>query len=455
MYVTKTIFEKLRLFFVIFLPIFVSQIGLSLMNFFDSTMSGQYNAIDLAGVAIAGSIWSPVYTGLNGILLAVTPIVSQALGANKKKDVSSSVFQALYVALVIGVVIIILGSVFLNPILNLLQLEESVYQVAFHYLVALSFGIIPLLVYNVLRCFMDALGQTKITMLITLSSVPINVGLNYIFIYGYLGIPAFGGVGAGIASSITYWIILIIAIFVVKFIQPFSVYQIFQRLHRVHLKTWKELFKIGLPIGFSIFFETSIFAIITMLMSAYNTFTIAAYQAALNFTSILYMIPLSVSMALTILVGFEVGGNRYRDAKQYSFLGIGLAVFVSFFSAMILYFFRFQIASLYTTEQQVLELIASFLLFALLFQLSDAIQASAQGALRGYKDVNTSFFTTLIAYWVIGLPVGYILANFTELGPNGYWIGLISGLSAGAIGLISRLIYIQNRIQKKLNAKVQ
>lgn len=447
MYETKTFREKLKLFFMIFLPIFITQIGLSLMNFFDATMSGQYAAEDLAGVAVAGSIWAPIYTGLNGILLAVTPIVSQSLGAKKNDEVPHTINQAFYLAGGITIIMLSLGALFLSPFLEQLSLEPRVSSIALQYLVAMGFGIFPLLMYSILRCFIESLGKTQVTMVITLLSVPINVSLNYLFIFGKFGFPELGGVGAGVASAITYWVILLIAIIIVHRKEPFSKFHIFKKWFRVDFQKWKELITIGLPIGLSIFFETSIFSAITILMSKYDTYTIASYQAAVNFTSILYMVPLSVSMALTILVAFEVGAKRYKDAKIYSWMGISLAVFISIFSAAILFFFRKTVGSLYTNEEEVLVLIASFLLFALFFQVSDAIQASVQGALRGYKDVNISFLTTFIAYWVIGLPIGFSLSHFTDLGPYGYWIGLISGLSAGAIGLTFRLLFVQRKYQ--------
>lgn len=450
MYETKTTKQKTKLFFIIFFPIFITQICLSLMNFFDATMSGQYSPYDLAGVAIGGSIWFPVYTGLNGILLAVTPIVSQLNGSKQNHKIPNSVHQAIYVALVISFFIIGSGLLFLKPVLNLMNLDPTVHSIAFQYLVAVSFGIVPLLIFNVLRCFIDALGNTRVSMMIILSAIPIKICLNYLLIYGKFGFPELGGVGAGIGTCLTYWLVFMIAVFTVHKKQPFSNFRIFRKAYKVSFQHWKELIIIGLPIGLAIFFESSIFSAITILMSRFDTFTIAANQAAINFTGILYMMPLSISMALTILVAYEVGGKRFKDAKVYSWLGISLACIISVVSSTILFLFRYEIAALYTNEPQVLQLIATFLLFALFFQVSDGVQASVQGALRGYKDVNITFITTLIAYWVIGLPLGFYLANYTSLGPYGYWIGLISGLTFGAIGLGSRLILIQ---KNKFNPK--
>jgi MATE family multidrug resistance protein len=413
------------------------------MNFFDVTMSGHYSPSDLAGVAIGSSLWVPVFTGLSGILLAVTPIVAQLIGAKKQDKVAFSVIQGLFLSIVMAILVIGIGSLLLNPLLNGMNLEEHVRKVAHNYLVALSFGMIPLFTYNVLRSFIDALGKTRVTMMITITSLPINIIFNYFLIFGKFGFPELGGVGSGFATAITYWIITIITIFIICTNRPFTNFAIFKTFYRVSFSKWKEILKIGVPIGFAIFFETSIFAAVTLLMSTFDTNTIASHQAALNFASFLYMLPLSISMALTILVGFEVGAQRYHDAKEYSWIGLGIAILLACFCGLILLLFRSKIAGIYTADPVVLKLTGQFLVYALFFQLSDAIQAPVQGALRGYKDVNITFLASLVSYWIIGLPLGYLMAVHTELGAFGYWIGLIAGLAVGAICLLSRLIWVQ------------
>ncbi|SFJ17518.1 MATE family efflux transporter [Thermoflavimicrobium dichotomicum] len=446
---TYTIEQKIRLFFRILLPILITQITMFAMTFFDTMMSGNVSAKDLAGVAVGVSLWTPLFAGLNGILLALTPIVSQLIGANRPKEVPYQVMQSLYLAFTIALSVIICGAFVVNPILDSMDLEKDVRDIAHQFLIAISYGIIPLFLYNVLRCFIDALGQTRVTMYITLLSLPINVVLNYLLIFGAFGFPRLGGVGAGYASAITYWCILFVILYVVLRMKPFSDYQVFKRFYRISLDTWKDHLKIGVPIGFAIFFETSIFAAVTLLLSEFNTATIAAHQAAMNFASFVYMIPMSISMALTITVGFEVGAKRYQDARKYSYLGIGIAVMIGLICAVGLYLFNEQVARLYTTDQTVLELTKQFLIYAIFFQLSDAIAAPVQGALRGYKDVNAPFIMAFISYWILGLPIGYLLAKYTTLGAFGYWIGLISGLAFGAIFLSGRLVRLQRRIQIK------
>jgi multidrug resistance protein, MATE family len=446
---TYNIKGKLSQFSFILVPILITQLGMFSMNFFDTIMSGQFSPNDLAGVAIGSSLWVPVFTGLSGILLSVTPIVAQLIGGGQKREVPHTVFQGVYAAILLSLLVMGIGMIVLDPILNGMNLDENVHRVAKDYLIALSIGMIPLFIFNVLRSFIDALGLTRVTMFITLLSLPINVILNYIFIFGKLGLPELGGVGAGYASAITYWIITLIAFWIIHTKSPFQDFQIFITMQKPNFSKWKEIFKIGVPIGLSIFFEVSIFSAVTLLMSEYKTAVIAAHQAALNFASFLYMIPLSISMALTIVVGFEVGAKRLKDAKTYSWMGVSIALILAVLYGVILYGFRNEISHLYSDDAYVLELIGHFLLYAVFFQLSDAIQAPVQGALRGYKDVNITFIMALISYWVIGLPLGYLLANFTELGPYGYWLGLTSGLTAGALTLSGRLLVIQKRFRKE------
>lgn len=450
---TYTKKQKLRQLIYLLIPILITQLGLFSMNFFDVTMSGHYSPSDLAGVAIGSSLWVPVFTGLSGILLAVTPIVAQLTGSKQQDKVAFSVIQGVYLSVCIAILVMAIGSFILNPLLNGMNLEEHVRKVAHNYLIALSFGMIPLFAYNVLRSFIDALGKTRVTMMITLSSLPINVIFNYFLIYGKFGFPELGGVGSGFATAITYWIITSIAVFIICTNRPFSNYGIFSNFYRVSFSKWKDILKIGVPIGFSIFFETSIFAAVTLLMSTFDTNTIASHQAALNFASFLYMLPLSISMALTILVGFEVGAKRHYDAKEYSWIGLGIAIFLAGFCGMILLLFRLKIAGIYTNDPIVLKLTGQFLLYALFFQLSDAIQAPVQGALRGYKDVNITFIATLISYWIIGLPIGYLMATYTGLGAFGYWIGLIAGLAVGAICLLCRLLWVQKTSHHAIEEK--
>jgi multidrug resistance protein, MATE family len=442
---TFTLNEKIKQLLFLLVPILITQLGMFSMVLFSTIMSGKYNASELAGVAIGSAVWNPIFTGLSGILLAVSPIAAQKFGEKKNREVSSVLSHGIYLAFAIAIIVIVLGFFLLDPLLNKMNLPLSVQETAHDYLIGLGYGIIPLFIYNVLRSFIYALGKTRIVMVILLCSLPINIFLNYVLIFGKMGFPELGGGGAGYATSITYWVIMAVTAFVIIKQEPFASYFKISYFKEFSIDKSMEILKIGVPMGLSIFFETSMFAVVTILISKFSITTIAAYQSALNIVSFLYMIPISISMAQTVLVGYEVGARRYKDAKTYSWLGVYLSIAIALITGLLVVLFRYEVAGLYSNELAVINLTAHFLIYALFFQISDAIQATAQAALRGYKDVNIAFIMTLIAYWLICLPVGYLLAEYTELGAPGYWIGLTVGLLAAGICLSIRLIYIQKR----------
>ncbi|MDL4840415.1 MATE family efflux transporter [Aquibacillus rhizosphaerae] len=454
MYETNTNKQKIKLFLVILIPILITQLSMYAMNFFDTVMSGNAGAGELAGVAIGSSLWVPISTGINGILMALSPIVAQMVGAKKEQDIPKTVQQGIYLSIGLGLVVSIIGFLFIEPILSFMDLESHVRYVAKYYLITIGIGIIPLFIFNLLRCYIDALGQTRMSMFIILLSLPLNIIFNYVFIFGKLGFPALGGIGAGLASALTYWLCCGITIFVVYKVNPFRAHKIFSSWTPPSLHAWWEQLRIGVPIGFSIFFEVSIFSAVTLFMSVYNTFTIAAHQAAINFASFLYMIPLSIATALTIAVGYEIGAKRINDAKAYSYMGIASGVVIAFLAGFILYAFDDPVAKLYNANPEVVALTKNFIFYAIFFQFADAFGAPLQGILRGYKDVNITFWMSLVSYWLIGLPSGWILANYASFGPYGYWMGLIIGLSAGAITLFGRMIYLQNKLSKQFNKKI-
>lgn len=447
MYHAHTIKEKLRLFIIIMLPILVTQVGYNAMTLFDTIIAGQYGINDLAGVAIGSNLWMPVFVAVNGLLLSVTAIISQLVGGKKTEQIAPSVTQALYLSAIIGILIIILGIVFVEPILTLMQLEAEVHHIAKHFLAGLSFGIVPLFLSNVLRNFFDAQGHTRITMFIILIAVPFNILLNFLLVFGKLGFPQLGGIGSGYATAATYWLILGISVLMTFRSESMRTHRLFMHWPIPSWREWRTQLSVGIPIGLSVFFEASIFSMVTLFMgSMFDTITIAAHQAAVSWSGMMFMVPLSISMALTILVGYEVGAGRMSHAKMYGRLGVSAAVGIIAAGAILLFFNRDVVASWFTDSIEVSILAQQFLIFVIFFQLSDAAQASLQGVLRGYKDVTVPFITALISYWIIGIPTGYALAAYTELGPYGFWVGIIIGLTCAAVGFYARLRYVQRKV---------
>ena len=319
-----------------------------------------------------------------------------------------------------------------------MNLEQEVEAVAVGYLTLLSLGFIPLLLFSVLRSFVDALGLTKVSMLLMVLVVPLNMFFNYSLIYGQFGFPEMGGAGAGLGTALAYWGLLVVAFIVFRKHPVLKEYDVL-KWSGIDVKMWKEPFKIGLPIGLSVFAEVAVFAFVGLLMSKFGTSIIASHQAAMNFAMVVYAFPISISTALTIIVSYEVGRKDIRSAMQFATIGIATAVTLAIVTLTLLALNIHSVAALYGTDPDFIQLTVVFLTYSLLFQLFDAVAAPIQGTLRGFKDVQMPFILFLIGYWIIGLPIGFILDNAFNAGPYSYWIGLIIGLMSSCIFLVFRL----------------
>lgn len=437
--------DKLRRLLSVMLPIICTQIAIMGMNFFDASMSGQAGDVDLAGAAIGGNIWMPIQTGISGILMAAMPLVANLLGAGEKEKITVVVRHGLVLALGFALLVLGCGIAFLPHFLQGMGLAPEVYHVALLYLAGLGLGVVPFFMITPLRSLVDTLGYTHLTMRIYLLALPINACLNYVLIFGKLGLPRLGGVGAGVASGLTFWLLLAIFAWVVSRLEPFKSYHIFGFVRPVY--SWlKEYLRIGVPMGISIFMETSIFGVVALFIAKFGTETIAAHQAALNFSSLIYMLPLSFSLALTIVVGVEYGAKNYQGARDYVTIGLQTSLGIAGFYMLAEYFLREQIAFIYTNNVEVVALVKVFLLYAIGWQAGDAIAAPIQGILRGYKDVNATFWASMLAYWGICLPLGLFLDYQVGNGAFAYWQSLDCGVISSATLLSIRLIWLQRRI---------
>ena len=437
--------DKLRRLLSVMLPIICTQIAIMGMNFFDASMSGQAGDVDLAGAAIGGNIWMPIQTGISGILMAAMPLVANLLGAGEKEKITVVVRHGLVLALGFALLVLGCGIAFLPHFLQGMGLAPEVYHVALWYLAGLGLGVVPFFMITPLRSLVDTLGYTHLTMRIYLLALPINACLNYVLIFGKLGLPRLGGVGAGVASGLTFWLLLAIFAWVVSRLEPFKSYHIFGFVRPVY--SWlKEYLRIGVPMGISIFMETSIFGVVALFIAKFGTETIAAHQAALNFSSLIYMLPLSFSLALTIVVGVEYGAKNYQGARDYVTIGLQTSLGIAGFYMLAEYFLREQIAFIYTNNVEVVALVKVFLLYAIGWQAGDAIAAPIQGILRGYKDVNATFWASMLAYWGICLPLGLFLDYKVGNGAFAYWQSLDCGVISSATLLSIRLIWLQRRI---------
>ncbi|OEC36356.1 multidrug resistance protein, MATE family [Pseudomonas cuatrocienegasensis] len=423
-------------------PIIIAQLAHTAMGFVDTVMAGRVSARDLAAVALGNSIWVPVFLLMTGILLATTPKVAQRFGAGQHAEIGPLVRQALWLALAVGIAA---AALLWNAqiVLQAMNVDPSLIEPAMGYLRAVACGFPAVALYHVLRCFSDGLGHTRPSMVLGLCGLLLNIPLNYIFIYGKLGLPAMGGVGCGWATSLVMICMFLGMLGWVKWAPYYRPTALFNRFERPQWAVIQRLLAIGVPIGIAVFAESSIFAVIALLIGGLGASVVAGHQIALNFSSMVFMIPYSLGMAATVRVGQALGAGNYRQARFAAGVSMGAALGYACLSASLMLLLREQIAQIYTADPVVIALASGLIVYSALFQFSDAIQVTAAGALRGYQDTRITMLLTLFAYWGIGLPVGYALGLSDWLGepsgPSGLWQGLVVGLTCAAVMLAIRL----------------
>lgn len=427
-------------------PILVAQLAQMANGVIDTVMAGHASAEDLAGVGIGTSLWVPVLLFFMGVLNALQPIISGHRGAQQLQRIMPVTWQGLYIAAVCTAVMIIL-LINARPVLDLLQLDTRTAAISQGYLDAFAWGVPALLLLAALRGFTDGLGHTRVIMVFSLVSTLFNLPLNYIFIYGKLGLPAMGGIGCGWATAISNWI-AVLALLV--YLNRSKTYDSFHLLADRVMPDWQEIkhvLRLGLPIGFTMFVEVSMFAVIALFLAPLGPKVVAGHQIVLNAISLLFMVPLSLGMALTLRVSFLVGAHAPERAQLLARSALVLALGISLINAPVLLFGRDLIASFYTSDSAVRDVAVSLFLFAAIFQIADVIQVTMINTLRGYRDTRIPMFIMLLSFWAICLPLGYVL-TFTPwlvepMGAPGFWIALCVGLTVASVLLTYRVIYFR------------
>ena len=428
------------------IPLFIAQFAQVAMGFVDTIMAGGVSATDMAAVAIASSIWLPCILFGVGVLMAIVPLTAQAHGSNDLIQIPKTGQQGLYLALLLSIPIaLILFNA--GMLMIIMEIEDLLAVITIQYLYAMIFAIPAFLLFQALRSYIEGLSLTKPAMVIGFLGLLINIPLNWMFVYGELGAPALGGAGCGVATAIVYWIMTITLALYALYTKKLVHYPLFKNFTKPDLTHLLMMTKLGLPVAIAIFFEVTIFAAIAILIAPLGANVVASHQIAINFSSMIFMLPMSIANAVSIRVGFNLGQKNNIGAKQASYAGLTIALSLSFFTAITTILFKEQIAILYSNNQEVISLAVVLILLSAIYQCVDAIQVVAAGALRGYKEMTAIFTRTFISYWIVGLPLGYILAMtdlLTEpLGAMGFWIGITVGLSTAAVLLGQRLYKIQ------------
>lgn len=419
-------------------PLIFSHTAIIAMSATDTIMAAQVSTDALAGLAIGASIWSALSVMILGMCGATATIAAQFHGGKRLSRIGFQVHQTAWIGFFTAVlisVILALSSVWLRWV----QPEGTLTSIAIDYLQVLTLGCFGYTLAAVLRGTCEAIGDTGLAMLTNGVLFLLNLIFDYLLVFGKFGFPELGPVGCAWASVLSYWIIaIVLTIFLAKQ-KKYQRLNLFNRIWKPKWHVMKKHLAICVPLALGTGSEVFFFSSIALFVVPFGTLPVASHQIVINFSSLVYMIPLGFSVALCIRCASLRGSNQNVHARFSAFTGVKLATAIAFATALLTVALRDFVAEIYTPDVDVQQLVSQLLLLCALYQIADAVQVGSWGGLRGFGDTKVPMVMQLISYWVIGFPCGYALAHGLEWGIFGFWTGIIVGLCCAAVLLNFRL----------------
>ena len=448
------------------IPMMLGQIATVAIGVVDTAMSGAAGKDDLTAVALGSSVFSTLFITFMGIMAALNPIIAQQHGAGKTHEVGETGRQGVWFGLLLGIIGMAILFALILPLQNYLDMSAHIKTMFAQYLGIVALGLPAALMYRALHAYASSLNKPQAIMWINWAALLLNIPLNYLFIFGATGIadfasrfqaapalvatlrqlpiPALGGVGAGVATTIVFWFsTFALALYIAKS-QDLRLFGFTQRFCLPNWRTQKNIANLGWAIGLSYFLEASLFTFIVWLIADLGENYVAAQQIVLSLSSVIYMIPQAIGSAATVRVGYAIGRRQFARARYISGVAIVCGWGLGACTLVALLVFRLPLAKIYTQDAAVLALASSLLIFAGIFQVFDFTQCIASYALRGYKITRVPMIIHAIAFWCLGLILGYILAHAANMAIYGFWTALIISLASAAAALVW---YLEQRSQ--------
>jgi MATE family multidrug resistance protein len=423
-------------------PLIAAQMAGIGMGVVDTIMAGRLGAEALAAVAVGSNVNVIFFVFFMGVLMACSPIVAHRAGAGEADHrVGGFVREAQLLALLLGALWVLLAHLTAAPVLMHLGLEPQTAQTAVDFLKAYSWSGLGMSQWFVLRFTAEGVGETAPTLYSGLLGLVSNAFLDWVFMYGHLGFPAMGAVGCGWATTISAALMALVMAWQFGRRDALRALHVFERRGSafrppVALKgDLREILHLGLPIALMLLAEASLFVIAALLMAQFGDRTVAAYQVAINFASVVFMIPLGIALATTVRVGQAAGAGQLAELRHRGKVGMQLGVLNAASNALVMVLIP---GALYPDDAAIATQAVLFLWLAAAFQFFDGLQVTANGALRGLKDTRLPMAITVTAYWLVGMPAAIALGFYTPLAATGIWWGLTAGLGIAAIGLSVR-----------------
>lgn len=433
-------------------PVLIAQLAVMANGVIDTVMAGRLSAVDLAAVGIGASIYITVFVSVMGVLLALTPSVAQLYGAGDYRGIGEEVRQSVWLALLLGVVMIVLLR-HPEPFLSLSQLQPAVETKVRAYLDALSWSVVPALLFRVFYGFSSGIAQPRPIMVFNLIGVVLKVPLNLLFIYGGFGVPALGGPGCAVATAIIGWLTCVLAWGWCARAAEYRVYRIFAGWSRPRLAELASLTKLGLPIGATFFVDVTAFTFMALFIARLGPVTSAAHQIASNLAALAFMLPLALGNAASVLAGQALGAGDAGRARHAGLAGIVTGLSCGLLTSLVLWFGAAAIAGFYTSQAEVRQAATLLIGYVAAYHLFDALQAVVMSVLRGYKKTTVPMLIYAVALWGVGLGGGYLLGLTNSAGPPrgaaGFWLAAIVSLVLAG-GLVTAYFLRVSRLRAAL-----
>lgn len=419
------------------IPLVLTELGWISMSFVDTVMVGRlpYSAVAIGSVSLGATLFNTIGIFGSGIMLGLDTLVAQAYGAGKLEECHRTLWDALYLGVLLTpiLMVIVLGII---PLFPHFGLGPALVAQTGPFLKALVWSTLPLVMYFVLRRYLQSMGIMKPVVFALVSANVVNLLGNWVFVYGHLGMPAFGVPGSG-------WSTCVSRIYMAGVLAAAAVYYDGKRnsglwlaSRKLQVERIRELLRLGFPAASQLLFEIGGFACATFLIGKLGAVPLAGHQIALNVASFTYMVPLGISSAAAVRVGHAAGARDVHAAARAGWMAMLFGAGFMAFSGLCLFLFNHQIARVYTPDTVVVSAGATLLMVAAVFQLFDGVQVVATGALRGAGNTRTAMLANLIGYWAIGLPLGAVLCFTLHMGAVGMWTGLCVALMIIGVALL-------------------
>ncbi|XBC44467.1 MAG: MATE family efflux transporter [Buchnera aphidicola (Schlechtendalia peitan)] len=449
----KKYLEEIKVLTMITIPIMLAQISQISMGLVNSTMVKSLNNTDIAAMSIGISIWYPIILFGHGLLLSLVPTISYMNGSGKKYEIPNQIINAYWLATIISIIIMIIlwNAHYIINIAN--EINPVIEKKSINYIRILLWSTPGYLYFQVIQNQCEGFFKPKPAMIVGLMGLILNILINYLLIYTKILPSNFKNIGCACSMTIVYWFMFFLMKIITKY--DYSINNVYYTKSYKYLPNFKiiwNLSTIGLPIALSIFFEVALFTLITLLIASLNITQIIAHQIVLNISSFIFILPLSIGTATSIRIGFYLGQKNFNKISTIIISAQTIGLILSTTISIFIVLFCNDIITLYTTDSNVIKRAREIMLIAATYQIFDFFQIIGNGILRSYKDTHMIFIITCISYWILGFPIGYLLALtdtiVPKLGATGFWIGIFISLVASSLMTLCRILSLQTIFTK-------